>query len=70
MEINIEKLTEEAFDNIVKKAAMEVIQEKIGSGINSPTKEAIFAEAERLLREDTDVKKALKDRILHWIGEQ
>ena len=70
MEINIEKLTEEAFDNIVKKAAMEVIQEKIGCGINSPTKEAIFAEAERLLREDTDVKKAHKDRILHWIGEQ
>ncbi len=69
-QIDIEQLTKDALDNIIKEAARQVIVEKLGSGIQTPVKNVIEAEASRLLREDVEIKQLLKDRITHWLNEQ
>ena len=70
MEINIEQLTKEAFDNIIREAAKQVIVMKIGCGVQTELKTTIEEEAARLLREDEEIKTLLKDRIKHWLKEQ
>ena len=70
MEINIEQLTKEAFNKLVRDAAKEVIVTKLGCGIQSEMKTAIESESARLLREDDEIKQLLKDRIKHWITQQ
>lgn len=70
MEIDIEQLTKEAFNRVIQEAAMKVIVEKLGYGIDSPVKETIVAEAERLIREDIEIKALLKERIKYWLSKQ
>ncbi len=70
MEINIEQLTKDAFDNIIREAAKQVIVTKIGCGIQTELKAAIEEESARLLREDDEIKTLLKDRLKHWLNEQ
>ncbi len=70
MEIDIEQLTKEAFNKLIRDAAKEVIATKLGCGIQSEMKMAIESEAARLLKEDDEIKKLLKDRIKHWITKQ
>ncbi len=70
MEINIEQLTKEAFNKLVRDAAKEIIVTKLGYGLQSEMKTAIESEAARLLREDDEIKQILKDRIKYWIKQQ
>jgi len=70
MEINIEELAKKAFDDVVKEAAKQAIADKIGSGINSPVKEAIFGKAVSLVNEDEELKSLIKTRLKHWISRQ
>ena len=70
MEIDIEQLTRKAFNSIIREAAKQVIVEKVVYGIESLLKETIVEEANRLIREDSEIKDLLKERLKYWLINQ
>jgi len=70
MEINIEQLTKDAFDKIIKDAAKQVIVHKLGCGIETEVKIVLKQRAEELLKNDPEINELLKERLKHWIEEQ
>jgi hypothetical protein len=70
MNIDIERLTKEAFDNIIKEAAKDVIVAQLGHGIETEVKLVLKDRAEELLRGDEEINLLLKDRLRHWITQQ
>lgn len=70
MNIDIERLTKEAFDKVIRDAAKEVIVQRLGCGIETEVKQVLRARAEELLRSDEEINLLLKERLKHWITEQ
>ena len=70
MNVDIEKVVQEAFDEIVKKAALNIIETKLGYGIDTEVKQALRQKAMELLNSDEEIKELLKERLIHWISEQ
>ena len=70
MEINIEQFVQDAFDQLIKDAAKEVIVTKLGYGVDSEVKAALRERAEELLRTDVELGELLKERLMHWISKQ
>ena len=70
MEVNIERVVQEAFDEIVKKAALNIIETKLGCGIDTEVKQALRQKAMELLSNDGEIKELLKERLIHWITQQ
>ncbi len=70
MEVNIEKVVQDAFDEIVKKAAKEVIVTQLGCGIDTEVKQVLRQKAMELLNNDEEIKELLKERLIHWITKQ
>jgi len=70
MEINIEQITKDAFDKIIKDAAKQVIVQQLGCGIETEVKIVLKQRAEEILRNDPEINELLKERLKHWIEEQ
>ena len=70
MNVDIEKVVQEAFDEIVKKAAMNIIETKLGWGIDTEVKQALRERAVDMLNNDEEIKSLLKERLIHWITKQ
>jgi uncharacterized UPF0146 family protein len=70
MNVDIEKVVQDAFDNIVKEAAKNVIVTQLGCGIDTEVKQVLRQKAMDMLNTDEEIKKLLKERLIHWITNQ
>lgn len=62
-------IVDDAFREVARQAVRDAIADHVGNGIDSEVKEAIKEEAARLTREDAEVRKAIRDRMLFWIAK-
>lgn len=67
IQLNMGRLVDEAFREVIKHAVTSVIAQHVGSGIDSEGKTAIRAEANRLCREDPEVRQMIRDALIDWI---
>lgn len=64
-----QSIVDSAFQEVARQAVRDAIADHVGSGVDSEVKEAIRAEAMRLTKEDAEVRKAIRDRLLYWIAQ-
>lgn len=65
-----ERLMADAFDEAIRRATREVIAEHVGSAIETDIKAAIKDEANRMLREDKELRDSIRERLIYWIAQQ
>jgi hypothetical protein len=63
-------IMDRAFALAVQEAVKEVIAHHAGGGIDSEVKDAIRAEAKRMVVEDPEIQKLIRERLLYWIAKQ
>jgi|HubBroStandDraft_4_1064222.scaffolds.fasta_scaffold00019_89 hypothetical protein len=66
----IKSLIDRAFEEIARQAVRDVIAREAGSAIDSDVKDAIKLMASNMVKEDVEIRKMIKDRIVYWIGKQ
>ena len=64
-----QSIVDSAFQEVARAAVREAVADHAGSAIDSEVKDAIKAEAMRLTKEDAEVRKAIRDRMLYWIAK-
>jgi hypothetical protein len=64
------QIIDDAFDSAVEKTVMQVVANKIGSGLDGDIKDAVIAEAHRIIKEDEQIRDSIRKRLIHWIGKQ
>ena len=63
-------IVENVFKGMAYEAIKSVIGDERGRGIETEIKEEIKAEAKRLIKEDEEIKKRIRDALLFWISKQ
>ena len=69
-ELSYKKLMDDAFEEAVRKAVRATIMREYGGGLDSEIKDLLRDEAEKMIRNDTEIKKAIRDSMLSWISKQ
>lgn len=65
-----ESIVESAFAEVARQAVRGVIADEVGSGIDTEVKEAIMEMAREMVRDDPEIKKLIRERLVYWIGRQ
>ncbi len=68
--MNIQAAIEQAFQTMIEQGVREVIAGKVGSGIHTEVKQVIMEQARLMFEKDDDIRKVLKDTIIHWVKAQ
>lgn len=58
-------IIDRAFNEAVSAAVQEIIARNVGSGIDSDIKQAIRDEARRLIKEDPEIRQAIRAGHIH-----
>ncbi|KKN45150.1 hypothetical protein LCGC14_0686030 [marine sediment metagenome] len=66
----IQNLVDEAFREVVRRATVEAISQKVGSAVKTDIKSAISDYALDILKTDPELQQIIKDRLYHWIKKQ
>lgn len=66
----LETLVKSALDDVARQALRGVIQSHAGYGIDNEIKDMIKEEARRLLKEDQEIKNAVREALVYWIAKQ
>jgi len=67
---DIRTIAKQAITNAINEMVMDVIVEHSGWGIETELKAVIKERARKMVDEDVEIQKLLKDRIHHWIDHQ
>lgn len=62
-------LVDSAFEEMARQAVQGVIAENWGYGVDTEVKLAIKDVAQAMVREDQELRKMIRDRLVYWIAQ-
>ena len=65
----LEIAAKQVLNEVMEKVAREMIIHQAGYGLDTEVKRAVLLEAQRILKEDNEVKTMLRDRLISWIKQ-
>lgn len=66
----VKSIVDSALEEVARQAVRGVIADEIGSGLDTEVKDSIREMARVMTKNDPEIRKLIRDRLIYWIGKQ